>query len=121
MLLSVTPKRFGGGHLLVAVLALLSLLLSGGTYTHAHELGFESHVHSASTMDDHGHASDCPMCKGDERPVHCGANILMIVAVGELAHPARALQTAVIRQSQRAGHLLVPDPPPPRSIPVLEM
>lgn len=107
--------------MLLFAAAALSLFLNGGVFAHAHEFGQRDHIHAATSANDHGHASKCPMCKGDERPVHCGANILMIVAVGDLAHPLRAPQTGLIRHSQRSGRMLVPEPPPPRFIPVFEV
>ncbi len=99
----------------------LSLFVNGGMFAHAHEFEAAAHIHSAGSADGHQHHSRCPNCKGDERPVHCGANILMTAAIAEPLHPAPVRQIAETRHSQMAGHLLVPESPPPRSFPVFDM
>ncbi|WP_193175434.1 hypothetical protein [Oricola nitratireducens] len=112
---------FRGIRFLLSAFALVSLLLGGGVYAHAYEISPRDHVHAAASGDHHGHTSGCPMCKEDERPVHCGANILMTASVADLDHPALAPQSTDMRYSQLAGHLLIPESPPPRAFPVLEM
>lgn len=114
-------NRTGFLRMLLFAAAALSLFLNGGVFAHAHDFDVRNHVHSANSTSDHEHRPACPMCKGDERPVHCGANILMTAAVADLDHPALAPQPTDIRYSQLAGHLLIPESPPPRFIPVFEM
>jgi len=115
--------KFSKPRLFLAVVALLSLLLSGGTYTHAHtlEIGAQNQVHSAASVDDQGDASQCPFCKPVDRSIFCDANIQMIAAEAGLDHPVLAPQASDVRFAKFAGRLLVPEPPPPRMFPVFEM
>lgn len=121
MLRAIPSLSFGGFRILLSVFTLASLLLGGGTYAHSDEIGFGSRVHSASETQNHKPAFGCPLCKGDERPVHCGSSILMTAAVADLDHPALAPQTTDIRYSQLSGLLLIPESPPPRAFPVFEI
>lgn len=115
---SAALKNAGRFYLFLSVVALLSLLVSGGTFTHADEISL--HVHATADIGDHGHATDCPACDVDDSPIHCGTNILITAMHEELAHPAVAPQTAIVRFKQLAGRMLVPEPPPPRFFLVFE-
>lgn len=112
--------RTGFLRTLLFIAAALSLFVNGGVFAHAHEFETGTHVQSTDA-DGHRHHSPCPNCKGDERPVHCGANILMTAAVAEPVHPVPAAQRAETRHSQMTGHLLAPESPPPRPFPVFDM
>lgn len=114
-------NRIGLLRTLLFMAAALSLFANGGVFAHAHEFEAAAHIHSAGNTDGHKHHSRCPNCKGDERPVHCGANILMSAAIADPVHPVPVRQIAEARHSQMTGHLLAPESPPPRTFPVFDM
>lgn len=112
------PRRF---YLFLSVVALLSLLVTGGTFSHAEEFGLQDHVHTTADTGDHGHATESPACNFNDRPIHCGSNILMIAMHEELSNPAGVHQLSIGRFEPLAGLPIIPEPPPPRSFPVFDI
>jgi hypothetical protein len=107
---------------LASFLAVLALAMSGSMFTHAAD--FTQHHHAADGLhangashQDHHHHSDAPEEKSPQpQLVHCGANILALVA-----DSANFVSTAgPIEPCAHTSHAcasdLSTDPPPPRSL-----
>jgi len=108
-------------HLVLAVVALLSLLVTGGTFSHAEEIGLQDHVHAAANAADHSHATECPACEVKDLPIHCGSSILILAGHEEFTVAAGGHQFSNSRFEPLANLPIIPEPPPPRSFPVFDI
>jgi hypothetical protein len=105
---------------LASFLAVLALVMSGSMFTHAsdhhHHAADGLHANGASHQDHHHH-SDAPEEKGPQSQlVHCGANILALVAdSADFALTAGSSERCV-HSSHACASDLSTDPPPPRSV-----
>ena len=110
-------RRYGTIHVcarLLATLAVLSLGLLGGTYSHATGA---KHVHSATDAgdaSDHSHIGSGKELGQQSANLHCGANILATPVASALKfEPWQALVPISIC-TDGVGKVLGFDPPPPR-------
>ncbi|MGI9400844.1 MAG: hypothetical protein ACR2O0_06285 [Rhizobiaceae bacterium] len=97
----------------ITFIAVLALGLSGGIYSHAEEV---SHHHAVETHHSHDHSIDLGSCCESDfsESVHCGANLLTLVELYQLHHPARVVDSTPFDIQEFIGSSLVIDPPPPR-------
>ncbi len=100
---------------LLAFLAVVTLAVSGGLYTHASE-AHEHHPSDLSTNKDgvdHQHAQSGYDASGKELSLHCGAFILTLPAETSFAMPTMATyMPGHIEPAHRPAQLLFDTPPP---------
>ena len=102
---------------LLVFLALFSLGVLGGTYSHAAENG---HTHSATndqghTVSVHSHASDKDARFDQSNSLHCGSNIIATLSANNQIMFHRAIAVLIGGPTESLETLLNVDPPPPRT------
>ena len=107
---------------LASFLAALALVISGSMFTHAADV--THHHHTADGLDasgtshhDHHQHSDAPDEKSAQsESIHCGANILALVAeIAQPLLPGRLIELSAYASLARAFDRST-EPPPPRTI-----
>jgi len=101
---------------LLVFLAVFSLGVLGGTYSHAVENG---HTHSGSldqrhTDSDHSHVGDEDNRFDQSSGLHCGANIIATLSDETQIKIGRAIVIRIGGTTETVAILLGGDPPPPR-------
>ena len=103
--------------LVLTLLGMLTLVLAGGSFSHAHEITQRGHEHYH--MHDHvdgasNHHHDDKTHDESDGPLHCGAPILTLVsqqATLTISGKERVIDNLV---ADLISRVLSPEPPPPR-------
>lgn len=107
-------------RLFVQIIAILTFLLAGSQFTHAHEISATPHVHAHDMQASH---SDQTLHSGmvDAQhaemggSVHCGAYLLSLAAAPGLAFPPRIRSFINWHSDRRRSGRMSLELPPPRA------